>query len=91
MSVLTPGQKTTTSDKVTTIVRHAQRFTRSSLGIVLQQGYSAKLDSAGMRSLESFGPAVWNSLPVDLRAISKYDSFKKASKHIILDNAMCRY
>ena len=66
------------SDKL--IVRHAQRFTRSSLGIVLEQGYSAKLDSAGMRSLESFGPAVWNSLPVDLRAISKYDSFKKALK-----------
>ena len=66
------------SDKL--IVRHAQRFTRSSLGIVMEQGYSAKLDSAGMRSLESFGPAVWNSLPVDLRAISKYDSFKKALK-----------
>ena len=55
----------------------------SLMGVIfyhIYQGYSAKLESAGMRSLESFGPAVWNSLPVDLRAISKYDSFKKSLK-----------
>ena len=41
----------------------------------LEQGYHAKLESAGMLSLYSFGLAVGNSLPVDLRAIRKYVGF----------------
>ena len=70
------------------MVRRAQTFTRSSLGYVLEQGYTAKLDSAGMRSLESFGPAVWNSLPVGLRAICKYDSFK-VIKNTLFQTMLC--
>ena len=62
------------------VVCRTARITRSSLGIVLEHGFHAQHGSTGMRSLNSFGPAVWNSLPVDLRAISKYDSFKRSFK-----------
>ena len=55
---------------------HYLNVTNSSPGIVLEQEYHAKLESAGKRSLGSFGPAVWNSLSVDLGAICEYGPFK---------------
>ena len=66
-----------------------------SRGSMLLEVPKTNLKTFGDRAFLNVGPAVWNSLPDDLRCVSSVDTFKSKlkthlfRKHLLSDDLLC--
>ena len=72
-----------------TNIKVPSRITRSSSGILLHSSFRPKLMSTSSRCFQSCGVDLWNKLPIHIRNIKSYSSFKKHIKTILFTEFYC--